>query len=65
MHILALLVKLLGYFEAIFGCHGVLILGKSLPKGRQHPGITIATDWDAKNQFKQTKHGPISMKVNN
>ena len=32
----------------------ILILGKSLIKWRQRPGIIIAVDWDVKHQFKQT-----------
>ena len=42
-------------FEALFGCHDILILGKSPIKWKQHPGMTIAVDWDVKHQFKQTK----------
>ena len=42
-------------FEAIFGCYDVLILGISPIKWRQRPDMTIAVDWDAKHQFKQTK----------
>ena len=42
-------------FEAIFGCHDVLILGISSIKLRQLPDMTIAIDWDAKHHFKQTK----------
>ena len=41
-------------FEALFGCHDILILGKSPIKWRQHSNMTLAVDWDAKPQFKQT-----------
>ena len=42
-------------FEAFFGCHDILILGRSPIKWRQHPNMTIAVDWDInlKHQFKQ------------
>ena len=33
----------------------ILMLGKSPIKWRQRPDMTIAVDWDVKNQFKQTK----------
>ena len=39
-------------FEALFGCHDILILGKSRIKW-QGPNITVAVDWDFKQQFKQ------------
>ena len=42
-------------FEAIFGCHGVLILGLSPIKWRQRPDMTIAVDCNPKHQFKQSK----------
>ena len=38
-------------FEAPFGCHDILILGKSTIKWRQRPDMTIAFDLDV----KQTK----------
>ena len=41
-------------FEALVGCHDILILGKSPIKWRQRPDMTLAVDWDV-NQFKQTK----------
>ena len=34
------------YFQAYFGCHDILMLGKSPIKWRQHPAVTIALDWD-------------------
>ena len=37
-----------------FGCHDVLILGKSPIKWRHCPEMTIAVDCDAKLQLKQT-----------
>ena len=40
-------------FEALFGCHDILILGKTPIKWRQRPDITI--DLDLKHQFKQKK----------
>ena len=40
--------------KALVGCHNILILGKSPIKWRQHPDMTLAVDWDVKNQFKQT-----------
>ena len=40
-------------FEALVGCHDILILGRSPMKWRQRPGMTIAVDWDFKFQFKQ------------
>ena len=42
-------------FEALFGCHDVLILGKSPMKWRQQSDMTIVVEWDVKHQFKQTK----------
>ena len=45
-YIKAFLVYLGGYF----GCHNVIMLGKSPVKCRQHPDMTIAVDWDAKSQ---------------
>ena len=33
-------------FEAIVGCHAILILDKSPIKWRQSPDMTIAVDWD-------------------
>ena len=38
-------------FEAVFGCHGILILDKH---GGNVPYMTIAVDWVIKHQFKQT-----------
>ena len=43
-------------FQALVGCHDILILGKSPVKWRQHPNMTLAVDWDVKHQFKQTNH---------
>ena len=42
-------------FEALFGCHDVLIFGTCPIKWWQRPDMTIAVDWDVKHQFKQ-KH---------
>ena len=36
-------------FQALVGCHDILILGKSPIKWRQHPGMTLAVDWDVKH----------------
>ena len=44
----AFLVYLGGYlFQAYFGCHDILMLGRSPIKSREHPDMTIAVDWDA------------------
>ena len=50
------LIDLVGwlYIEAPFGCYDILILGTSPINWRQRPDMTIAVDWDAKHQFKQT-----------
>ena len=45
---------LVGYFEALFGCHEILILGRSPIKWRQRRDMSIAVDWDVKHQFKQS-----------
>ena len=45
-------------FKILFGCHDVLILGKSSIKWRQRPDITIAVDWDI-NSNKQTNKQSI------
>ena len=37
-------------FEALVGCHDILILVKSLIKWRQRPDMTLAVDWDVKHQ---------------
>ena len=42
-------------FQALVGCHDILILGKSPIKWRQRPDMTVAVDWDVKHQFKQKK----------
>ena len=42
------------YFEALVGCHDILILGKSPIKWRQRPDMTLAVDWDVKHQLKKT-----------
>ena len=48
-----------GIFEALVGCHDILILGKSSTKWRQrHDDMTVAVDWDVKHQFKQTNLYP-------
>ena len=41
-------------FEALFGCHDILILDTSPIKWRQCPDMTTAVDRDAKPQLKQT-----------
>ena len=41
-------------FEAVIGCHAILILGKSPMKRKQRNDMTLAVDWDVKHQFKQT-----------
>ena len=41
-------------FEAVFGCHDILIWGKSLIKWGQHPDMTLAVDWNVKHKLKQT-----------
>ena len=40
-------------FEALFGCHDVVILGQCPIKWRQHLDMTIVVDCDIKHQFKQ------------
>ena len=40
--------------EALFRCHDILILDKSPIKWKQRRDMTIADDWDAKPQLKQT-----------
>ena len=47
-------------FEALSGCHDVLILGKSHLKEMQRPNMVIAVDLDVKHQFKQTLTPRIS-----
>ena len=49
-------------FEALVGCHDILILVKSLIKWRQRPDMTLAVDWDVKHQFKQNKASPFLFK---
>ena len=39
---------------SLFGCHDILILGKSPIKWSQRPDMTLAVDWDVTHQFKQT-----------
>ena len=36
-------------FQALVGCHNILILGKSPIKWRQRPDMTLAVDWDVKH----------------
>ena len=43
-------------FEALVGCHDVLIFGESPIKWRQRPDMAIAADCDVKHQFKQTNN---------
>ena len=50
-------------FEALVGCHDILILGKSPIKWRQRPDMTLAVDWVIKHQFKQIqKDGCVNHK---
>ena len=46
--------------KAHFGCHHVLMFGRSLIKWRQHPDMTIAVDWDVKHQLKETNNYQIT-----
>ena len=48
-------------FQAIVGCHGILILGKSLIKWRQRPDMTLAVDLDVKHQTNKTSNVFISI----
>ena len=41
-------------FQTRFGCHDVLILGRSPMNWRQRSDMTIAVDQDVKHQFRQT-----------
>ena len=36
-------------FQALVGCHDILILDKSPIKWRQRPDMTLAVDWDVKH----------------
>ena len=36
-------------FQALVGCHDILIFGKSPIKWRQRPDMTSAVDWDVKH----------------
>ena len=40
-------------FEALFGCHDYLILGKNPIKWKQHPDMTMTVDLNIKHQLKQ------------
>ena len=44
------------YFQAHFGCHDILILGKSSIKWRQHPIIIIALALDMTNRKKNRQY---------
>ena len=50
-------------FEALVDCHDILILGYNPIKWRQCPDMTIAVDWDVKNQFKQTNKHKIMVTI--
>ena len=50
-------------FQALVGCHDILILGKSPIKWRQRPDMTLAVDWDVKHQLKQTNKHPDESKT--
>ena len=52
-------------FQALVGCHDILILGKSPIKWRLRPDMTLAVDWDVKHLFKQTNYllVPISFRL--
>ena len=39
-------------FQALVGCHDILILGKSPIKWRDRPDMILAVDWDVKHQIK-------------
>ena len=41
--------------QAHFGCHDILMFGKSPIKWRRRPDMTIAVDWDAKPEIKTNK----------
>ena len=41
-------------FQALVGCHDIVILGKCPIKWRQCPGMTLAVDWDNNHQCKYT-----------
>ena len=44
-------------FQALVGCHDILILSNSPIQLRQRPDMTLSVDWGVKHQFKQTnKH---------
>ena len=36
------------------GCHDIAVLARRSIKWWQHPGMTIAVDWDVKHQIKQS-----------
>ena len=41
-------------FEALCGCHDVLILGKGPVKRRQRPDMVMVVEYDIQHLFKQT-----------
>ena len=43
-------------FQALVGCHDILILGKNPIKWRQCPDLTLAVDWDVMHQFNYFQH---------
>ena len=42
-------------FEALCGCHDVLILGKGPVKRGQRPDMAMVVEYDVQHLFKQTK----------
>ena len=54
LHTLSLWLSLVVIFEALFGCHDILISGKRPMKWGQRPDMTIIVDWGVTYQFKQT-----------
>ena len=49
-------------FQALVGCHDILIVGKSPTKWKQRPDKTVAVDWDVRHQFKQTNNENFNTK---
>ena len=58
-----LLTGLVVIFEAHFGCHDILILGKS-PQNVSSVPTTVAVDWDIKHQFKLTNSNTVQTAYN-
>ena len=40
-------------FKAHFGCHDIPYVGKKSQTWRRHPNLTIAVDWDVKQQISR------------